>query len=72
MQGVEPHLPTLIPLLVHMLHDAQPLVRSITCWTLGRYSTWCVGETPEHQQQFFAPVLEGLLAMVLDNNKRVQ
>ena len=72
MQGVEPHLPTLIPLLVHMLHDAQPLVRSITCWTLGRYSTWCVGEMPEHQQQFFAPVLEGLLAMVLDNNKRVQ
>ena len=45
---------------------------SITCWTLGRYSSWCAGEAAEHQQQYFVPVLEGLLAMVLDNNKRVQ
>lgn len=72
LQGVEPHLPTLVPMLVTMLQDTQPLVRSITCWTLGRYSSWCASETPEHQQQFFMPVLEGLLTMVLDNNKRVQ
>ncbi|WFD03877.1 hypothetical protein MOBT1_002573 [Malassezia obtusa] len=73
MAGIEPHLPTLVPMLLNMLHDKQPLVRSITCWTLGRYSSWFAGECPpEHLQQFFVPTLEGLLAMVLDNNKRVQ
>ena len=72
IDDMTPHLPTLIPLLVNMLRDPQPLVRSITCWTLGRYSSWCAGEAAEHQQQYFVPVLEGLLAMVLDNNKRVQ
>ncbi|WFD24751.1 hypothetical protein MEQU1_003455 [Malassezia equina] len=72
IQGIEPHLPTLVPLLVNTLKDNQPLVRSITCWTLGRYSSWCAGTSMEHQEQYFLPVLEGLLAMVLDNNKRVQ
>ena len=66
IEDMTPHLPTLIPLLVNMLRDPQPLVRSITCWTLGRYSSWCAGEAAEHQQQYFVPVLEGLLAMVLD------
>ncbi|PKI85533.1 hypothetical protein MVES_000217 [Malassezia vespertilionis] len=71
--GIEPHLPTLVPMLLNMLRDPQPLVRSITCWTLGRYASWTAGDgSPEHQQQYFIPMLEGLLAMVLDNNKRVQ
>lgn len=73
LAGMEPHLPTLVPMLLSMLKDTQPLVRSITCWTLGRYSAWCVGNgSPEHMQQYFVQTLEGLLAMVLDNNKRVQ
>lgn len=73
MTGIVPHLPTLIPMLVGTLGDSQPLVRSITCWTIGRYAPWIVSDTtPEHQQQFLLPVIEGLLAMVLDNNKRVQ
>lgn len=71
--GVQPHLPTLIPLLVNTLNDPKPLVRSIACWTLSRYSSWCVAtKTQEHQQAFFWPTMEGLLRMVLDNNKRVQ
>ena len=71
--GVQPHLPTLVPLLVNTLGDPKPLVRSIACWTLSRYSSWCVApKNPEHQQAFFLPTMEGLLRMVLDNNKRVQ
>ncbi|KAN0062736.1 hypothetical protein ACQY0O_004931 [Thecaphora frezii] len=71
--GITPHLPTLVPFLINSLKDPKPLVRSITCWTLGRYSSWTVAtETPEHQQQYFVPAMEGLLSMVLDNNKRVQ
>ncbi|KAG8829917.1 hypothetical protein FRC17_005777 [Serendipita sp. 399] len=70
---MEPHLPTLIPFLVNMLADAKPLVRSITCWTLGRYAGWYAQpQTDEQRSMFFIPIMEGLLRMILDNNKRVQ
>ncbi|KAL1921910.1 uncharacterized protein VTP21DRAFT_10552 [Calcarisporiella thermophila] len=74
MDGIEPHLKDLVPYLIQSLNDAKPLVRSITCWTLGRYSRWCVAKAadPEGRQKYFEPLLEGLLRMVLDNNKRVQ
>ncbi|KAF8271037.1 ARM repeat-containing protein [Lactarius quietus] len=73
IEAVEPHLPMLIPYLIQSLNDPKPLVRSITCWTLGRYANWCTaGTTEDHKAQFFIPTMEGLLRMVLDNNKRVQ
>ncbi|KDN41076.1 ARM repeat-containing protein [Tilletiaria anomala UBC 951] len=71
--GVEPHLPTLIPFLINSLNDSKPLVRSIACWTLGRYCRWCIADTSEqHLNTYFIPLMEGLLRMVLDGNKRVQ
>ena len=40
---------------------SQPLVRSITCWTLGRYASWCTQPiSDEHKNQFFVPTLEGV------------
>ncbi|GJE91353.1 ARM repeat-containing protein [Phanerochaete sordida] len=73
IDAIEPHLPTLIPYLINTLNDPKPLVRSITCWTLGRYASWCTQPvSDDHKNQFFVPTLEGLLRMVLDNNKRVQ
>ncbi|EGG09439.1 uncharacterized protein MELLADRAFT_52011 [Melampsora larici-populina 98AG31] len=64
--GMEPHLATLVPLLLTCLKDRKALVRSITCWTLGRYASWIIspGATAEHKQT--------LLHSVLDGNKRVQ
>ncbi|KAL8292224.1 hypothetical protein RQP46_001690 [Phenoliferia psychrophenolica] len=72
--AIEQHLPILMGLLINSLADPKPLVRSITCWTIGRYSSWTIkdGATPEHKAQFFIPAMEGLLKMCLDNNKRVQ
>ncbi|KAJ3077701.1 hypothetical protein HK102_005027, partial [Quaeritorhiza haematococci] len=79
IQGMEPHLPTLVPHLTNTLNDAKPLVRSITCWTLGRYSRWIVHppanqgmDLATHKKQYFEPLVLGLLKMILDNNKRVQ
>ncbi|KAI0369031.1 ARM repeat-containing protein [Pilatotrama ljubarskyi] len=73
IDAIEPHLPTLVPYLINTLNDPKPLVRSITCWTLGRYASWCTQPiSEEHKNSFFVPTLEGLLRMVLDNNKRVQ
>ncbi|CAH7670873.1 armadillo-type protein [Phakopsora pachyrhizi] len=74
LNGMKPHLSTLIPLLLNCLKDRKALVRSITCWTLGRYASWIIspGVSPEHKQNVFLPVMEGLLTCVLDRNKRVQ
>ncbi|KIL60471.1 hypothetical protein M378DRAFT_187779 [Amanita muscaria Koide BX008] len=73
IEVIEPHLPTLIPYLISTLNDSKPLVRSITCWTLGRYASWCTQPiSEEHKSLYFIPTMEGLLRMVLDNNKRVQ
>lgn len=39
----------------------QPLVRSITCWTLGRYASWCTQPiSADHKNQFFVPTMEGV------------
>lgn len=59
---MEPHLATLIPLLLSCLKDRKALVRSITCWTLGRYASWIIspGVTDEHKQTVFLPVMEGV------------
>ncbi|KAL9937734.1 hypothetical protein V8E36_003279 [Tilletia maclaganii] len=71
--GIQPHLPNLVPLLINTFQDTKPLVRSIACWTLSRYSSWCVQyKGPDGQTPFFLPAMEGLLGMVLDGNKRVQ
>ncbi|GAA99122.1 uncharacterized protein L969DRAFT_94300 [Mixia osmundae IAM 14324] len=74
INGIEAHLPVLVPYLLQMLQDAKPLVRSIACWTLGRYSSWTIPtpEQPGHKATYLLPAVEGLLRMVLDNNKRVQ
>ncbi|KAK7036520.1 hypothetical protein VNI00_011717 [Paramarasmius palmivorus] len=73
IEAIEPHLPTLVPYLINTLNDSKPLVRSITCWTLGRYASWTTQPiSEEHKMKYFIPTMEGLLRMVLDNNKRVQ
>ncbi|KAK1223941.1 hypothetical protein PQX77_013180 [Marasmius sp. AFHP31] len=73
IEAIEPRLPTLVPYLINMLNDPKPLVRSITCWTLGQYASWTTQPiSEEHKIKYFIPTMEGLLRMVLDNNKRVQ
>jgi transportin-1 len=54
-----------VPYLVQTLGDGKPLVRSIACWALGRYSGWCVppNATDEHRQKFFVPTMEGVRAV---------
>lgn len=73
MESVTPHLPELVPYLISLLNDKEPLVRQITCWTLGRYSAWGAGlKEPELRAKYFEPMMEGILTKMLDRNKRVQ
>ncbi|CAK9221083.1 unnamed protein product [Sphagnum troendelagicum] len=74
ISGLLPHLSRIVAFLVPLLEDKRPLVRSITCWTLSRYSKWIVqaiAQATEGQVQFDT-VLTGLLRRILDSNKRVQ
>ncbi|KAH8708451.1 armadillo-type protein [Phaeosphaeriaceae sp. PMI808] len=72
MPVVEPHLPMLTPYLITLLQDPKPVVRQITCWSLGRYSGWAAHLDQAGKQQFFLPVMDGILKKMLDNNKKVQ
>ncbi|KAK0088459.1 hypothetical protein PV325_011988 [Microctonus aethiopoides] len=69
MEGMIPHLSELIPYLIGCLSDKKALVRSITCWTLSRYSHWVCGQPHE---TYLKPLMTELLKRVLDGNKRVQ
>jgi len=55
MSGMIPHLPELIPYLISCLSDKKALVRSITCWTLSRYSHWVVSQPHD---SYLKPLME--------------
>ena len=72
MEVVFPHLPDLTHFLISLLNDKQPVVRQITCWSLGRYSQWASRLDKAGRQQYFEPIMDGILKRMLDGNKRVQ
>ncbi|KAK4127441.1 ARM repeat-containing protein [Parathielavia appendiculata] len=73
MDVVIPHLPELIPYLISLLDDPEPVVRTITCWTLGRYSAWAANlRDPAQRQTYFVPMMDGILRKMVDKNKKVQ
>ncbi|KAF2154092.1 ARM repeat-containing protein [Myriangium duriaei CBS 260.36] len=72
MDVVMPSLPELVPYLISLLSDSAPVVRQITCWTLGRYSSWGANLDEAGKKKFFEPIMEGLLNHMLDKNKKVQ
>lgn len=72
--GMQPYLSELFPFLFQKMKDQKPLVRSITCWTLGRYTNWVIGTLEEGQpaSQYLEPLMTELLQRILDTNKKVQ
>lgn len=46
--------------------NLQPLVRSIACWTLGRYASWTTQPiSDEHKQNYFIPTMEGVSSILV-------
>lgn len=73
MDVVSPNLPELVPFLISLLQDEEPVVRQITCWCLARYSEWAARlSSPADKQKYFEPMMDGLLQRMLDKNKKVQ
>ncbi|KAK5175526.1 uncharacterized protein LTR77_000665 [Saxophila tyrrhenica] len=71
-QDVEPHLPNLVPYMLSLLKDQQPVVRQITCWTLSRFVRWAAKLDDAGKKQFFEPMVGGVLERMLDKNKKTQ
>ncbi|KAI2633973.1 armadillo-type protein [Xylaria nigripes] len=70
---ITPHLPELVSYLFTLLEDPEPVVRQITCWTLGRYSSWAAElQDADQRQRYFEPMMAGILTKMLDRNKKVQ
>lgn len=73
MDVVSPHLPELVPYLISLLQDTEPVVRQITCWALGRYSRWAAHlANNQDKAAYFEPMMDGILKKMLDRNKAVQ
>ena len=73
MDAVAPDLPNIVPYFTSLLADQEPSVRLITCWALGRYSTWALGLQDRHDKhRYFEPILKGVLERMLDKVKKVQ
>ncbi|KAL9391252.1 hypothetical protein Peur_015172 [Populus x canadensis] len=73
INGLYPNLSQMVGFLLPLLDDKFPLIRSISCWTISRFSKYVVQESG-HQKGYeqFDKVLMGLLRRILDTNKRVQ
>lgn len=74
MKGMETARPNLVPWLVSRLWNEMAgsvtvpaLLRSSTCWTIGRYAHLVVG-----QSDTLSTVIDALLKMMLEKDKRVQ
>ncbi|KAL9559161.1 hypothetical protein MBANPS3_000565 [Mucor bainieri] len=75
IQVISHHLHRLMPFLLTCMEDQKPLVRSISCWAVSRFSNWLADQydtNEEGRKQYFEPVLFGLLKRLLDSNRRVQ
>ncbi|GFS34668.1 transportin 1 [Actinidia rufa] len=73
INGLYPHLSEIVTFLIPLLDDKFPLIRSISCWTISRFSKFIVqGIGHQEGREQFDKVLMGLLRRILDNNKRVQ
>lgn len=69
---IQQHLPKLVPYLITLLNDEQPVVRQITCWALSRFAGWAAQLDEAGKREFFEPMMDGILQRMLDNNKKVQ
>ncbi|KAM7258081.1 hypothetical protein ACFE04_013822 [Oxalis oulophora] len=73
INGLYPLLSQIVAFLIPLIDDKFPLIRSISCWTLSRFSKYIIQDIgrPNGYEQF-DKVLVGILHKILDNNKRVQ
>jgi transportin-1 len=69
------HMTQLYPFLVNQVTaaDSLPQLKSISCWTISRYSFWALEQAASNvQPDIVQKTIEAILGRILDNNRRVQ
>jgi len=70
--AIIPHFKDLFPFLLKSLEEDQhPLVRSISCWALSRFTSWIV-EQGKIDQNVVITYLQKILQKMMDENSKVQ
>ena len=74
IQGLRPYIQQMAGLMIPMTADAQPLVRSIACWALGRYSYELATGTRQSAEgaQLYDRALLAVAERSLDRHRKVQ
>eukprot|EP00747_Dinoflagellata_sp_TGD_P212590 gnl/TRDRNA2_/TRDRNA2_85671_c0_seq1.p1 gnl/TRDRNA2_/TRDRNA2_85671_c0~~gnl/TRDRNA2_/TRDRNA2_85671_c0_seq1.p1 ORF type:complete len:943 (-),score=149.44 gnl/TRDRNA2_/TRDRNA2_85671_c0_seq1:223-2982(-) len=72
MDSLAQFLPKVMELLLGLCATPKPLLRSISCWCISRFSPWICHEQNPNSEQVLASVVRALLQRCLDRNKRVQ
>ncbi|KAJ1612410.1 importin beta like ARM repeat alpha superhelix [Cryptosporidium canis] len=69
IKGLSPFLPKVLSYLVKLTSDSKPLIRSISCWCISRFTPWLA---LQQGQPILNSAFGALLARMLDPNKRVE
>ncbi|OII73776.1 karyopherin beta 2 [Cryptosporidium ubiquitum] len=69
IKGLSPFLPRVLSFLVKLTSDSKPLIRSISCWCISRFTPWLA---LQQGQPILNSAFGALLARMLDPNKRVE
>lgn len=69
IKGLSPFLPKVLSYLVKLTSDVKPLIRSISCWCISRFTPWLA---LQQGQPILSSAFGALLARMLDPNKRVE
>lgn len=73
LDGLKQYLPKVMELLMRNSESDRPLLRSICCWCMSRYSEWICREAHyDDRKEFLVLTLRSILLRVLDRNKSVQ
>ncbi|CUV07896.1 unnamed protein product [Cryptosporidium hominis] len=69
IKGLSPFLPRVLSYLVKLTSNSKPLIRSISCWCISRFTPWLA---LQQGQPILNSAFGALLARMLDPNKRVE
>lgn len=75
-EAIKPHLSFIILFLLQQISDKEPLIKTISCWTLSRYTSFIIENAtqslPNSQDTLIKVYLREILKAVMDNSATVQ
>ncbi len=75
-ESIKPHLSFILLFLLGCLSDEEPLIKTISCWTLSKYTSFIVENANEQLNQasdsLIKVYLREILKCLLSSNQQVQ